>query len=72
MLGKYLLIAATLLGAASCATQLPPPSDAALTGTVSSAEEGAMEGVLVSAKLAGSTVTITVALTFFVSFTTTG
>ena len=32
----------------------------ALTGQVSSAEEGAMEGVLVSAKNAGSTVTITV------------
>ena len=33
---------------------------AALAGTVSSAEEGAMEGVLVSAKKAGSTITITV------------
>ena len=33
---------------------------AALTGQVTSAEEGAMEGVLVSAKKAGSTVTITV------------
>jgi streptogramin lyase len=33
---------------------------AALTGTVSSAEEGAMEGVLVSAKRQGSTVTVTV------------
>src|ERR1041385_1070455 len=32
-----------------------------LSGKVSSAEEGAMEGVLVSAKRAGSTVTITVA-----------
>ena len=32
----------------------------ALTGQVSSAEEGAMEGVLVSAKKSGSTVTITV------------
>jgi virginiamycin B lyase len=32
----------------------------ALTGVVSSAEEGAMEGVLVSAKKAGSTITITV------------
>jgi streptogramin lyase len=35
-------------------------SNAALTGTVSSQEEGAMEGVLVSAKKEGSTVTITV------------
>ena len=34
---------------------------AALTGTVTSAEEGAMEGVLVSAKKDGSTITITVA-----------
>ena len=33
---------------------------AALTGQVTSAEEGAMEGVLVSAKLAGSNKTITV------------
>src|SRR6476620_3593645 len=33
---------------------------AALAGTVTSAEEGAMEGVLVSAKKAGSTITITV------------
>src|SRR5260221_5238020 len=35
-------------------------AQAALTGTVSSAEEGAMEGVLVSAKKAGSTITVTV------------
>ena len=33
----------------------------ALTGVVSSQQEGAMEGVLVSAKRAGSTVTVTVA-----------
>ncbi|HYT47759.1 MAG TPA: hypothetical protein VEL04_05025, partial [Burkholderiales bacterium] len=32
----------------------------ALTGLVSSAEEGAMEGVLVGAKKAGSTITVTV------------
>jgi len=36
-------------------------SPVALTGTVTSAEEGAMEGVLVNAKKAGSTVTVTVA-----------
>jgi streptogramin lyase len=35
-------------------------SNVALTGVVSSAEEGAMEGVLVSAKKAGSTITLTV------------
>src|SRR5262245_3193550 len=33
---------------------------AALTGTVTSQQEGKMEGVLVSAKKAGSTITITV------------
>src|SRR4029077_2560247 len=33
---------------------------AALTGVVSSAEEGNMEGVLVSAKKEGSTITVTV------------
>src|SRR3954449_6250936 len=32
-----------------------------LSGKVTSAEEGAMEGVLVSAKRAGSTITVTVA-----------
>src|SRR6185503_10851688 len=35
-------------------------SQAALAGKVSSAEEGAMEGVLVRAKKAGSTITVTV------------
>ena len=37
-----------------------PAQTVALTGQVTSAEEGAMEGVLVSAKKAGSTITITV------------
>ena len=36
------------------------PQAVALTGTVSSQEEGPMEGVLVSAKRAGSTMTVTV------------
>ena len=36
------------------------PASAALTGQVSSKEEGSMEGVLVSAKKAGSTITVTV------------
>jgi len=40
--------------------QSQTPAPAALTGQVTSAEEGAMEGVLVSAKKAGSTITITV------------
>ena len=44
------LIVSTPAGA-----QQPP-----LTGQVSSAEEGAMEGVLVSAKRDGATVTVTV------------
>src|SRR5215212_12203272 len=35
-------------------------SPTALSGKVTSAEEGAMEGVLVSAKKAGSTITVTV------------
>ena len=36
-------------------------AQSALTGQVTSAEEGPMEGVLVSAKRAGSTITVTVA-----------
>src|SRR6202047_409030 len=44
-----------LSGAAPAETQGP-----ALTGLVSSAEESAMEGVLVSATKEGSTVTVTV------------
>src|SRR5262245_1966962 len=39
----------------------PGPTDIALTGVVSSPEEGAMEGVLVSARKTGSTQTIAVA-----------
>jgi streptogramin lyase len=57
-----LLSAALALGLV--ATAAAPPSQAqspaALTGVVTSAEEGAMEGVLVSARKAGGTVTITV------------
>src|SRR5712691_9115047 len=52
--------AATLLLQAapgSVRAQTEPP---ALSGKITSAEEGAMEGVLVSAKKAGSTITITV------------
>jgi len=57
------LLLASALGFAS--TFLPGPSaqaqtPAALTGTVTSQQEGKMEGVLVSAKKAGGTVTITV------------
>lgn len=58
---KYLVSAAviTLLLTSHSLPAANAPG-AALTGQVSSAEEGAMEGVLVSAKRAGSTVTITV------------
>src|SRR5205085_6150532 len=39
----------------------PAIAQSALTGQVTSAEEGPMEGVLVSAERAGSTITVTVA-----------
>ena len=57
-----ILISAALAIALAGAGILPASAQtsAALTGQVTSAEEGAMEGVLVSAKKAGSTVTITV------------
>ena len=61
--GRFSLIAtATLTLALLCvySTGLRAQARAALTGTVTSAEEGAMEGVLVSAKSAGSTITYTV------------
>jgi streptogramin lyase len=50
-----LAAAIPVCGTATAQTQAP-----ALTGKVTSQEEGAMEGVLVSAKRAGSTMTITV------------
>src|SRR5262245_54346945 len=60
---KYLLTSAALTlahlqggGPLPAQAQIP----AALTGQVTSGEEGAMEGVLVSAKRAGSNITITV------------
>jgi virginiamycin B lyase len=56
---------ALLLAFSSFAFAMLPPAaavaqNAALSGQVSSTEEGVMEGVLVSAKKAGSTITITV------------
>jgi hypothetical protein len=59
------LIAVAALGIALVETGREPlraqmPAAAALTGQVTSVEEGAMEGVLVSAKKAGSTITTTV------------
>ena len=52
----------TTFAAALLILPAAPPAHAqsALTGTVSSAEEGAMEGVVVSAKRDGSTITISV------------
>ena len=61
-MNNKILISAALAFALAGAGLLPASAQtpAALTGQVTSAEEGAMEGVLVSAKKAGSTVTITV------------
>src|SRR5713101_3202725 len=58
--GTHSLVAAAVLSVALAAYSACASAQAALAGKVSSAEEGAMEGVLVSAKKAGSTVTITV------------
>src|SRR5258708_3995468 len=58
-----LLASASLFGMlvhAGLSTSALAQAAAALTGQVTSAEEGPMEGVLVSAKKAGSTITITV------------
>src|SRR5215831_18477741 len=52
--------AATLLAFVTSLAASAPAAAQALAGTVSSAEEGAMEGVLVRAKKAGSTITVTV------------
>jgi virginiamycin B lyase len=58
---RHLLTAAALAFAALIpALSAQAQAPAALTGQVTSAEEGAMEGVLVSAKKTGSTITITV------------
>ena len=58
--GRYSLVVTAALSLAFAAISLDAVAQAALAGKVASAEEGAMEGVLVSAKQAGSTVTITV------------
>src|SRR5258708_5879438 len=57
-----LLASTSLVSALACLTLAPAQAQnaAALSGQVSSAEEGAMEGVLVSAKKDGSTITTTV------------
>src|SRR5947209_1102529 len=51
---------ACLSSAGSAQTGNRAPSSAALTGQVTSAEEGPMEGVLVTAKKTNSTIAITV------------
>lgn len=58
LLGMGVGLAVTLVPAALVRAQSQPP--AALTGHVTSEAEGAMEGVVVSAKKAGSTVTVSV------------
>jgi hypothetical protein len=62
---QCVLVAVAALGAALAETGREPlraqmAEVVALTGQVTSAEEGAMEGVLVSARKAGSTITTTV------------
>jgi virginiamycin B lyase len=59
---KWLATAASLTVAlaVSAPTSLQAQATAALSGQVSSAEEGAMEGVLVSARKAGASFTVTV------------
>ena len=52
-----LAAAASLFAALPAHTQTPPP---VLSGTISSDREGPMEGVLVSARRQGSTITVTV------------
>src|SRR5882762_2917652 len=58
--GTHSLVATAVLSVAFAAYSAGAAAQAALAGKVSSAEEGAMEGVLVSAKRASSTITITV------------
>ena len=55
-----LLAGLSLIAFAVLPIATAPAQTAALTGQVSSAEEGVMEGVLVSAKKAGSNITVTV------------
>jgi len=57
---RHSLVATAVLTLAFTAYSAGAAAQAALAGQVSSAEEGAMEGVLVSAKKTGSTITITV------------
>ena len=61
----WLCVPFLLLGVSFATTREPrlnaqAPEPVALTGVVTSAEEGAMEGVLVSLKKAGSPITVTI------------
>ena len=56
-----LLVAACLVALIPTPPDADPQTSVALTGLVTSGGDGAMEGVLVSAKKPGSTITITVA-----------
>src|SRR5262245_52895160 len=59
-MGKRVLTLLCRSGLAALLLHAETPSPAALTGQITSAEEGPMEGVLVSAKKDGSTITTTV------------
>ena len=61
MISKWLLTTVSLAGLLAGLTAIGANAQTvALSGKVSSAEEGLMEGVLVSAKKEGSTITATV------------
>src|SRR5437879_12779173 len=57
----FIIVALAILGISLGRTEAQSSSAATLMGRVSSQEEGAMEGVLVSAKRTGSKITVTVA-----------
>ena len=57
---RSLLATAGLFGPLVCAALSAPAQAATLTGQVTSAEEGSMEGVVVSARKQGSTITLSV------------
>ena len=57
---RSLLASAGLFGPLVCAALSAPTQAATLTGQVTSAEEGSMEGVVVSARKQGSTITLSV------------
>ena len=61
MLARHLPLLVTALSLIGLQAQAENQTAASLTGTVSSAKEGPMEGVVVSAKQTGSTITTSVA-----------